>query len=49
VAYRWRDRYRANFTMLNALDKNQVGSLGGGIIVDNFGRRFALSLSANFD
>jgi outer membrane receptor protein involved in Fe transport len=48
VAYRW-DKYRANFTMINALDKNLLGSLGGGAIVDNLGRRFALTLSASFE
>jgi outer membrane receptor protein involved in Fe transport len=48
VAYRW-DKYRANFTMINALDKNVLGSLGGGILLDSIGRRFALTFSAAFE
>jgi hypothetical protein len=48
VGYRW-NKYRANFTMFNALDKNLLGPFGGGAIVDNFGRRFALTFSASFD
>jgi outer membrane receptor protein involved in Fe transport len=48
VAYRW-DKYRANFTMINALDKNVLVSLGSGGVIDDFGRRFALTLSASFE
>jgi outer membrane receptor protein involved in Fe transport len=47
ATYRW-SKYRANFTMFNALDKNLIGSVGGGAFVDQLGRRFALTFTADF-
>jgi len=49
ASYRWKDKYRANFAVRNALDKNVLGQNGANIsFVDQVGRRLLLTLTADF-
>ena len=49
ASYKLNNTWRANFTVLNALDKNVIGQNGANIaFVDQIGRRFALTVTADF-